>query len=421
MFRRYLPLWILLSVFVLALSACLPGLPTPQAEQPGAVETAANSTVSAMVTQAAFETLVAQLTQVSQPASSATQPASAANTQAPTADLSTATTIPTVTLTNTPIPSLTPLPTNTPVPSLTPVPPTAIPLPCYRAQFVSDVSIPDGTTVSPNQTFYKTWRLRNTGSCNWTPDTQLVFVGGNPMGNSGTNYLNATVRPNDVIDITITLTSPSTAGEYTGNYMLRSASGIVFGLGSNGDRNFWVQINVAGSTEPGVWDKNHPLSFAYNYCAAVWKNSDNNLPCPGASNDFTNGSVTFTKSPVLAGGYQDNEPTIVTIPNKGSDGRIVGRYPALRIKSGDSFYALIGCLNNSPDCDVTFEVQYRIKGDTTRVSLGTWEMDYETKFTPIDLNLDSLADEDVEFFLIVNSNGSNHDDRAFWEAVKISR
>lgn len=46
----------------------------------------------------------------------------------------------------------------------TPIPPTNTPQPCDQADFVQDVSIPDGTRMLPGQAFTKTWRLRNVGA-----------------------------------------------------------------------------------------------------------------------------------------------------------------------------------------------------------------------------------------------------------------
>ena len=36
------------------------------------------------------------------------------------------------------------------------------------AQFVADVTVPDGARYDPNAAFTKTWRLRNIGTCTWT-------------------------------------------------------------------------------------------------------------------------------------------------------------------------------------------------------------------------------------------------------------
>ena len=53
---------------------------------------------------------------------------------------------------------------------------------CDWAQFVADVTVPDGTTFAANQTFTKTWRLKNIGFCTWTTSYALVFDSGNSMG-----------------------------------------------------------------------------------------------------------------------------------------------------------------------------------------------------------------------------------------------
>ena len=39
---------------------------------------------------------------------------------------------------------------------------------CDMAQFVADVTVPDGTTYAPGAAFTKTWRLKNIGTCTWS-------------------------------------------------------------------------------------------------------------------------------------------------------------------------------------------------------------------------------------------------------------
>jgi hypothetical protein len=53
---------------------------------------------------------------------------------------------------------------------------------CDWAQFIADVTVPDGTTYAPGATFRKTWRLRNIGTCTWTTSYSLVFDSGAQMG-----------------------------------------------------------------------------------------------------------------------------------------------------------------------------------------------------------------------------------------------
>jgi len=61
----------------------------------------------------------------------------------------------------TPKPSATPEPSSTTAPTHTSTPETP------QAEFVKDVTIPDGTEMTPNQPFTKTWRYRNSGNVEW--------------------------------------------------------------------------------------------------------------------------------------------------------------------------------------------------------------------------------------------------------------
>jgi hypothetical protein len=110
--------------------------------------------------------------------------------------------------------------------------------------FVRDVTIPDDTVLLTEETFIKTWRLRNDGTCTWTGDYQVIFESGDLMNAPTSSKLPTNVKPNDEIDISISLTAPSTPGTYRGYWMLSNASGEKFGLGTKGDKPFYVQIVV---------------------------------------------------------------------------------------------------------------------------------------------------------------------------------
>ena len=179
-----------------------------------------------MITQA-VQTMEAQMTET----------AMAAPTSTPTTE-------PSPTLPPTPIPS----PTNTIQPITAPAaaanPPTST---CDVATFIDDITIPDGTTMSPGESFTKTWELRNDGTCTWNANYQLVFVSGNSMGGpTAVAFTTTDVAPGESIQISIDLVAPTTAGEYTANYMLQNAAGMNFGIGAYAG-SFYVQINVSGS------------------------------------------------------------------------------------------------------------------------------------------------------------------------------
>lgn len=152
---------------------------------------------------------------------------------------------------NAPTPTSVP-PTATPLPpTATPVPPTNTPLPtatavsyCDWITFVKDVSIPDGTKLSAGDTFTKIWRLKNAGTCTWTPDYMLVFVNGDSMGGTTSVRLPGYVSPGQSIDVSVTLTAPAKRGRYVGYWMLRNTSGVLFGFGPSANKAFYVDINV---------------------------------------------------------------------------------------------------------------------------------------------------------------------------------
>ena len=47
-----------------------------------------------------------------------------------------------------------------------------------RAEFIKDVTVPDGTVYQSGEAFVKTWRLQNTGDTTWTTDYKVIFVDG---------------------------------------------------------------------------------------------------------------------------------------------------------------------------------------------------------------------------------------------------
>ncbi len=149
-------------------------------------------------------------------------------------------------------PTQTPLPptpiiiqvTNTPAPTSTPVPAATQVAYCDWVSFIKDVSIPDGTLLSANETFTKTWRLKNRGTCTWTPDYMLVYANGAQMGGTTALRLPGNVAPGQTVDVSVTLTAPSTSGNYTGYWMLRNSSGALFGSGDKANVPFYVDIKV---------------------------------------------------------------------------------------------------------------------------------------------------------------------------------
>lgn len=107
-----------------------------------------------------------------------------------------------------------------------------------------DVSIPDDTVMVPGQTFTKTWRLQNTGSCTWTPNYTIAVFSGEKMNAPSSVPIPGNVAPGQTVDISVDLVAPSEPGTYQGNWKLRNASQVWFGIGPVGSDAFWVRIEV---------------------------------------------------------------------------------------------------------------------------------------------------------------------------------
>jgi len=117
---------------------------------------------------------------------------------------------------------------------------------CNRALTGSpfDITIPDDTAMLPGQSFSKTWRLKNGGSCTWTSQYEVIFFSGDLLGASQINYLGDTVQPGNSIDIILDMVAPNDPGIYQSNWELSDAQGKPFGIGPVGNAPFWVRIIV---------------------------------------------------------------------------------------------------------------------------------------------------------------------------------
>jgi hypothetical protein len=107
-----------------------------------------------------------------------------------------------------------------------------------------DITIPDDSQITAGDSFIKTWKLVNTGSCTWTSSYSANFFYGERMGAPESVPLEANVLPAQSVEISIEMIAPSSPGTYQGNWKLMNPAGELFGIGPNGDLPFWVRIIV---------------------------------------------------------------------------------------------------------------------------------------------------------------------------------
>jgi len=311
---------------------------------------------------------------------------------------------PTATATGTP-------PTPTFTATATSTPPLSA---CDKAEFVTDVTVPDGTVFAPGTVFTKTWRMKNVGTCSWNTSYTLVFLTGEQMGGPASVNFPGTTAPGQTADLSVTLTAPSTARTYRGYWMLKNASGALFGIGANADKPFWVEIKVSGSGAGTV-----VYDFVENYCAAQWNTGSGVRPCPGAQDDVE-GFVLRQDSPIPENGVPSTVPGMLVSPQKVYNGYIQGVYPAVAVQSGDRFQATIGCQSGHVGCYVTYRLDYRI-GTGPIQSFWAFREAYEGRVYPADLDLSRLAGQDVQFILSVLATGAPDNDHAYWIGARVYR
>ncbi|RLC73354.1 MAG: hypothetical protein DRJ03_25890 [Chloroflexi bacterium] len=119
----------------------------------------------------------------------------------------------------------------TPTPDVTPTPVEDVegPSGCtLNASYVADVTIPDNTKVAPGATFVKTWRIRNSGTCDWEAGFNMVFAGEEQMGGPASVEAPATAA-GSTADVSVNLTAPDEPGAHRGNWRMQSNDGLAFG------------------------------------------------------------------------------------------------------------------------------------------------------------------------------------------------
>jgi hypothetical protein len=267
---------------------------------------------------------------------------------------------------------------------------------CDQMQFIADVTIPDGTSLTPGATYLKTWRVENEGTCTWSTSYSAVFTGGDQMGAPAVINMPASVAPGATVDISVNITAPSANGHYRGNWKLRNASGSLFGP------LFWVDINVnTSSTFGSVYD------FVANYASATWS---------------TGGTVQKVDAPQLENGATGN-PGLVVTPQNVAGGSIQGVYPAFTVQAGDRFQSIVNCAYGAANCYVNFRLKYQI-GSGPVQTLWSFNERYDGLYYRVNLDLSSLAGQSVNFILYVADvpgHGTPAGDQAEWVETRISR
>lgn len=218
-YRILSPIALLLT---LALSACGASTPEPTPTfTTGQIQTAAVSTFAADLTQTAFY----------QPTATFTPSPEATNTLSATFSV----------------------PTQSTAAATVPV---GVVTSCNNLVYISDVTVPDNTVMNPGQSFTKTWRVQNTGSCAWGAGYKFSLIAGDAMGAQALT-ITQTVAPGATYELSVPMTAPS-AGSSTisATWRMSDAAGAFFGDALT----VVIKLGTGGSTAPAATTEAPPTA-----------------------------------------------------------------------------------------------------------------------------------------------------------------
>jgi len=287
---------------------------------------------------------------------------------------------------------------------------------------VADVTFPDDSPVTPSDTFIKTWRLRNSGTCTWTSAYRLVFMGGSDLSSPESIPLPASVAPGQEIDLSLTLRAPSRTGTFQAYWLLQDPSGRRFGVGLDADRFIWVKIRAGAlpvtptATPVSTTIPGSALDFVAGACSAQWVGPNGPLPC-FAVEDSSGGSVGILTRPRLEDGSLSSLPALRILPGL-ADRPIQGLYPDYYVLPGDRFQTSVSCEQGADLCSVLFEFAYQDEGGAEHL-LWTFGEFQDGRYFSLDLDLSPLAGQNAGFILRVSPLGSSQGDRVLWVGPRI--
>jgi len=126
-----------------------------------------------------------------------------------------------------------------------------------ECKFVADGSIPDGTTMQPNQQFDKKWVVK-TGKTAWPAGCKLVHVSGHGMGTKRIKFKPAPlveVSTDSEILLEVTMQAPKRTSHFISKWRMCAPDGRQFG------DYLWIFINVEEMNAKKVNDTDLQCTF----------------------------------------------------------------------------------------------------------------------------------------------------------------
>jgi hypothetical protein len=96
------------------------------------------------------------------------------------------------------------------------------------ALFLEDLTIPDGSIITPGAILDKRWSIQNSGTCDWGEDYRLLRLGEDSFEGPQSLALYP-ARAGSTAVLRVELAAPLTPGDYLSRWQAQSPDGTLFG------------------------------------------------------------------------------------------------------------------------------------------------------------------------------------------------
>jgi hypothetical protein len=139
--------------------------------------------------------------------------------------------------------------TTTPVPFITPAASLVFTAPksdCSNTlAYLKDLTVADGSIFSPGEKIDKRWLIENQGTCNWDSRYTLRFTGGQPMDAPTEQSLVPALAGSQAM-VRIIFTAPAEPGKYRSAWQAYTSDSKPFG------DPFFIEIEVLPRSSPAT-------------------------------------------------------------------------------------------------------------------------------------------------------------------------
>jgi len=130
----------------------------------------------------------------------------------------------------------------------TPAPVSGNPGCTVSASLINEIP-PDGAILKPGEAFWKTWTIKNTGTCTWDSTYKLIYWSGDLLDGLTAYPLPEVFTPEAQKDIAIYLRAPANEGSFAGYWKIQTPWGESFGVGQYSEP-IYVEVAVSNEKRP---------------------------------------------------------------------------------------------------------------------------------------------------------------------------